>query len=275
VAVGLRGVRKILGPSTKVGARRSSFSEAPAIDLDSSSEALVAREPITVILSERGWIRAARGKVEDPSTLAFKEGDKLAFLVPAETTDKLLIFASDGRFFTLACDKLPSARGHGEPLRLMLDLEDRVDILAVFTHRPGRKRVLISKAGYGFVMPEDEAVAFRKAGKQALSVDARGAVACLSAEGDTLAVVGDNGKALVFPLAELPEMPRGKGVKLQSYREGGLRDAQVFSAEEGLFWTDAAGRTRAWPEWQAWVGRRAAAGRLTPRGFPASRRFRP
>ena len=275
VAVGLRGVRKILGPATRVGARRSSFAEAPSIDLDSSSEALVAREPITVILSERGWIRAARGRVEDPSTLAFKEGDKLAFLVPAETTDRLLVFASDGRFFTLACDKLPSARGHGEPLRLLLDLEDKVDILAVFAHRPGRKRVLISKAGYGFIMPEDEAVAFRKAGKHALSVDPRGAVACLPAEGDTLAVVGDNGKALLFPLAELPEMPRGKGVKLQSYREGGLRDAQVFTAEEGLFWIDAAGRTRAWPDWQVWLGRRASAGRLTPKGFPSSRRFRP
>ncbi|HWD67403.1 MAG TPA: DNA topoisomerase IV subunit A [Caulobacteraceae bacterium] len=275
VAVGLRGVRTVLGPATAVGARRTSFAEAPAIDLDSSSEALIAREPITVILSDRGWIRAARGRVDDPSTLSFKEGDRLAFLVPAETTDKLLVFASDGRFFTLACDKLPSARGHGEPLRLMLDLEDKVDILAVFPHRPGRKRVLVSRAGYGFIMHEDEAVAFRKAGKQALSVDQRGAAACLLAEGDRLAVVGDNGKALVFPLEELPEMPRGKGVKLQSYREGGLRDAHVFLAAEGLSWIDAAGRTRAWPEWEAWQGRRAAAGRLTPKGFPTSRRFRP
>ncbi|HEY1878758.1 MAG TPA: DNA topoisomerase IV subunit A [Caulobacteraceae bacterium] len=275
VAVGLRGVRKVLGPATSVGARRTSFAEAPAIELDSSSEALIAREPITVILSDRGWIRAARGRVEDPSTLTFKEGDKLEFLVPAETTDKLLVFASDGRFFTLACDKLPSARGHGEPLRLMLDLEDRVDILAMFPHRPGRKRVLISKAGYGFIMPEDEAVAFRKAGKQALNVDHRGAAACLPAQGDRLAIVGDNGKALIFPLGELPEMPRGKGVKLQSYREGGLRDAYVFLATDGLTWTDAAGRTRSWPDWEAWQGRRSTAGRLTPKGFPASRRFRP
>jgi topoisomerase-4 subunit A len=275
VGVGLRGVRKILGPQTAVGARRSSFDTAPTIDLASATEALVAREPITVILSERGWIRAARGKVEDPSTLTFKEGDKLAFAVPAETTDKLLIFASDGRFFTLACDKLPSARGHGEPLRLMVDLDDKVGILAVFPHKAGRRRVLISKAGYGFVLPEEEAVAFRKAGKQVLTVDAKGAAACLAADGDTLAVVGDNGKVLVFPLAELPELARGKGVKLQNYREGGLRDAQVFAAAEGLTWTDAAGRIRVWPEWQAWQGRRAGAGRLAPRGFPTSRRFRP
>jgi len=275
VGVGLRGVRKILGPQTAVGARRSSFDVAPAIDLSSATEALVAREPITVVLSERGWIRAARGKIEDPSTLTFKEGDKLAFCVPAETTDKLLIFASDGRFFTLACDKLPSARGHGEPLRLMVDLEDRVRILAVFPHKPGRRRVMLSKAGYGFVMREEEAVAFRKAGKQVLTVDAAGALACLDLDGDTLAVIGDNGKALVFPLSELPEMPKGKGVKLQSYREGTLRDAVAFAAAEGLSWTDTAGRVRAWPEWELWRGRRASAGRLAPRGFPASRRFRP
>ena len=275
VAVGLRGVRKILGPATKVGARRSTFAEAPAIDPTSALESLVAREPITVILSERGWIRAARGRVEDPSTLTFKEGDKLAFAVAAETTDKLLIFASDGRFFTLACDKLPSARGHGEPLRLMVELEDKVGILAVFPHKPGRRRFLASRAGYGFILPEDEAVAFRKGGKQVLTTGEAGAAACLPLDGDSLAVIGDNGKILIFPIAELPEMARGKGVKLQSYRQGGLRDARIFDAAEGLAWTDAAGRTRAWPEWREWLGRRAGAGRLAPKGFPASKRFKP
>jgi topoisomerase IV subunit A len=275
VAVGLRGVRKVLGPETAVGMRRSTFAEAPVLDAAAALESFVSREPITVILSERGWIRAARGRVEDASTLLFKEGDKLAFVVAAETTDKLLIFASDGRFFTLACDKLPSARGHGEPLRLMVDLEDRVGIVAVFAHKPGRQRVLASKAGYGFVMPEDEAIAFRKAGKQVLNVDDQGAAACLEAEGDHLAVIGDNGKVLVFPLAELPRMVRGKGVKLQSYRQGGLRDATVFSACDGATWTDAGGRTRLWSEWRDWLGKRAGAGRLAPKGFPASRRFRP
>jgi topoisomerase-4 subunit A len=235
-------------------------------------EALVAREPITVILSDRGWIRAAKGRIEDPSELKFKEGDKLGFLVPAETIDKLLIFASDGRFFTLACDKLPSARGAGEPLRLMLDLDDRVDIIDVFAHKPGRKRVLASKAGYGFIMPEDEAIAFRRAGKQVLNGEA---VVSLEVSGDHLAVIGDNGKALIFPLDELPEMPRGKGVKLQSYREGGLRDAAVFKAEEGASWTTSDGRSRAWADWRDWLGKRAGAGRLAPKGFPASKRFRP
>ncbi len=272
VGVGLRDVRKILGPDTAEGARRSRFAEAPVVDTSVAIESLVTREPITVILSERGWIRAARGRVEDPSELKFKEGDKLGFLVPAETTDKLLIFASDGRFFTLACDKLPSARGAGEPLRLMLDLDDRVAIVDVFAHKPGRKRILASKAGYGFVMPEDEAIAFRRAGKQVLNGEA---VVSLEAAGDQLAVIGDNGKVLIFPLEELPEMPRGKGVKLQSYREGGLRDAIVFTSAEGAAWTDSAGRARAWPEWRDWVGRRAAAGKLAPRGFPSSKRFRP
>jgi len=272
VGIGLRDVRKILGPDTVIGKRRSQFADAPVVDASVAIEALVAREPITVILSERGWIRAAKGRIEDPSELKFKEGDKLGFLVPAETTDKLLIFASDGRFFTLPCDKLPSARSAGEPLRLMLDLDDRVDLIDVFAHKPGRKRVLASKAGYGFIMPEDEAIAFRRAGKQVLNGEA---VVSLEAAGDHLAVIGDNGKVLIFPLAELPEMPRGKGVKLQSYREGALRDAAVFNAEDGASWTDAAGRTRVWADWRDWLGRRAGAGRLAPKGFPASKRFRP
>jgi topoisomerase-4 subunit A len=275
VGVGLRAVRKVLGAETPVGRRRSTFEAAPTIDAGAVLESFVTREPITIILSERGWIRAARGRIEDPSTLSFKEGDKLGFMVPAETTDKLLIFASDGRFFTLTCDKLPSARGHGEPLRLMIELEDRVDVLAVFTHKPGRRRVLASKAGYGFILSEDEAVSFRKAGKQVLTVDAKGAAVCLEADGDTVGVVGDNGKILIFPLADLPEMPRGKGVKLQSYREGGLRDLTIFNAEAGAGWTDTAGRTRAWPDWRGWLARRASAGRLAPKGFPTNKLFKP
>jgi topoisomerase-4 subunit A len=275
VGTGLRAVRKVLGAETEVGRRRSTFGEAPTIDAGAVLESFVTREPITIILSERGWIRAARGKIDDPSTLSFKEGDKLGFLVPAETTDKLLLFTSDGRFFTLTCDKLPSARGHGEPLRLMIELDDRVDVLAVFTHRPGRRRLLASTAGYGFILPEDEAVSFRKAGKQVLTVEGKGAAVCLEADGDQVGVIGDNGKILVFPIAELPEMPRGKGVKLQSYREGGLRDLSIFSAETGGGWIDAAGRTRVWTEWREWLAKRASSGRLAPKGFPSSKLFRP
>jgi topoisomerase-4 subunit A len=275
VGVGLKDVRAILGPDTKLGKRRSIFDTAPVVDADAAIEAMIVREPITVILSERGWIRAAKGKVEDPSELKFKEGDKLGLIVPAETTDKLLIFASDGRFFTIGCDKLPGARGHGEPLRLMLDLDDKTDIIDMFPHKPGTKRVIASKEGYGFILPEEEAVSFRRAGKQVLNAGAKGAAFAMPLTGDHLGVIGDNGKVLIFPLAELPEMPRGKGVKLQTYREGGLRDAIVFKAEEGATWIDSAGRTRVWGEWRDWLAKRAAAGKLAPKGFPTSKRFKP
>ena len=275
VGVGLKAVRKILGPDTAVGKRRTDFAEAPQVDAAAAIEAMIVREPITVVISERGWIRAAKGAVQDPSELKFKEGDSLAFLVPAETTDKLLLFASDGRFFTLSCDKLPSGRGHGEPLRLMVDIDDAVKIMDVFTHKPGRKRVIASKAGYGFILPEDEAIAFRRAGKQVLTVDEAGACISLDAEGDHLAVIGDNGKILVFKLEELPEMVRGKGVKLQSYREGGLRDALVFTKSIGPSWIDSAGRNRAWTDWSDFIGRRSSAGKMAPKGFAANKRFRP
>jgi topoisomerase-4 subunit A len=254
---------------------RSIFADAPVVDAEAAIEAMIIREPITIILSDRGWIRAAKGKVDDPSELKFKEGDKLGFLVPAETTDKLLIFSSDGRFFTIGCSQLPSARGHGEPLRMMIELDDKVKILDVFPFKAGRKRILASKLGYGFLMPEEEALANRKAGKQVLTVDAAGAAFCLEAVGDQLGVIGDNGKILIFPLEELPEMPRGKGVKLQAYREGGLRDALSFNAETGGYWIDSAGRRRDWTEWQAFVGKRAGAGKLAPKGFPTSKRFKP
>ncbi len=273
VGEGLKHTLAAIGSATTLGKRRSIFADAPEVDAEAAIEAMIVREPITVILSERGWIRAAKGRVEDPSELKFKEGDKLAFLVPAETTDKLLVFASDGRFFTLACDKLPSARGHGEPLRLMIDLDDKVGLVDVFVHKPGAKRILASKEGYGFILPEVEAVAFRRAGKQVLNGSA---LICLAlGEADHLAVIGDNGKILIFPTAELPEMPRGKGVKLQTYREGGLRDALAFSAATGGAWIDSAGRTFQWDAWREWLGRRAASGKATPKGFPTTKRFRP
>jgi len=283
VGTGLREVRatllKIKHPLDKPRINgitgRSIFADAPLVDAEAAIEAMIVREPITIILSDRGWIRAAKGKVEDPSELKFKEGDKLGFLVPAETTDKLLIFSSDGRFFTIGCDKLPSARGHGEPLRMMIELDDKVKILDVFPFKAGRKRILASKLGYGFLMPEEEALANRKAGKQVLTVDAAGAAFCLEAVGDQLGVIGDNGKILIFPLEELPEMPRGKGVKLQAYREGGLRDALSFNAETGGYWIDSAGRRRDWTDWTAFVGKRAGAGKLAPKGFPTSKRFKP
>jgi topoisomerase-4 subunit A len=266
ISADLAEVRKVL-----LSARRTTFADAPDIADAAPVEAFVVREPVTVVLSERGWIRAVKGRVEDPSELKFKEGDSLGFLVPAETTDKLLIFASDGRAFTLAVDKLPGGRGHGEPLRLMVDFEERSKVLAVAAHVPGRKRIMASTGGYGFVLPEEEAVAFKRGGKQVMNVEDGAVRSCAAVEGDQVAVLGDNGKALIFPVAELPEMARGKGVKLQSYKEGGLKDLLSFSTESGPDWTDGGGRKRQWADWKDWAGKRAQAGKVAPKGM---RRFR-
>ena len=264
IAIGLDDVRKTL-----ISPRRTTIAEAVDTSAFVAPEAFIPREAITVILSERGWIRAAKGKVDDPSELKFKEGDSLAWLVPAFTTDKILIGASDGRIFTVGADKLASGRGHGEPLRLMIDLDEKADIVGVLAHQPGGRLLVASRAGYGFIAPEDETLAQKRGGKQVLNGEM---VAMLRATGDHVAVIGDNIKALIFPLAELPEMGRGKGVKLQNYKPGThLADVAVFTAEAGPEWADGGGRRRNWPDWKDWLGKRAAAGRQGPRGM---RKFR-
>ena len=221
----LEAVRKAL-----LSPRRTTISEPVDSAAIASIEAFIPREAITVILSERGWIRAQKGKVDDPSELKFKEGDSLAFIVPAYTTDKLLVAASDGRIFTVGADKLASGRGHGEPLRLMIDLDEKAEIVALLAHQPGAKLLVASKAGYGFVAPEDDLLAQKRGGKQVLNGEMR---AALRVSGDHVATIGDNIKALVFKVEELPEMGRGKGVKLQSYKQGGLADLTTFNAETG------------------------------------------
>jgi topoisomerase-4 subunit A len=259
----LEAVRKAL-----ISPRRTTISEAVDTSAFAPVEAFIPREAITVILSERGWIRAAKGKVDDPSELKFKEGDSLAFLVPAYTTDKLLIAASDGRIFTVGADKLASGRGHGEPLRLMIELDEKAEIINLLAHQPGGKLLIASKAGYGFVAPEDDLLAQKRGGKQVLNGDL---LAALRVTGDHVATIGENIKALIFPLAELPEMGRGKGVKLQNFKQGGLVDVAVFNAEQGPEWADGGGRRRNWPDWKDWLGKRAQAGRQGPRGM---RKFR-
>ncbi|HYC69019.1 DNA topoisomerase IV subunit A [Brevundimonas sp.] len=259
----LEATRKAL-----VSPRRTTISEAVDSSAIASIEAFIPREAITVILSERGWIRAAKGKVDDPSELKFKEGDSLAFLVPGYTTDKLLVAASDGRIFTVGADKLASGRGHGEPLRLMIDLDEKAEIVNLLAHQPGGKLLVASKAGYGFIAPEDELLAQKRGGKQVLNGEM---AAAIRVTGDHVATVGENIKALIFPLAELPEMGRGKGVKLQSYKQGGLADVTVFDSAHGPEWTDGGGRRRQWPDWKDWLGKRAGAGRQGPRGL---RKFR-
>jgi topoisomerase-4 subunit A len=252
-----------------VSPRRTTIAEAVDASAFVAPEAYIPREAITVILSERGWIRAVKGKVEDPSELKFKEGDALGFLVPAFTTDKLLVAASDGRVFTVGADKLASGRGHGEPLRLMIELEESAGIVAVLAHQPGAKLLIASKAGYGFIAPEDELLAQKRGGKQVLNGDLLAALRLGSA--DHVATIGENLKTLIFPAAELPEMGRGKGVKLQSFKQGGLSDVTLFDGGHGPEWVDGGGRRRNWPDWKDWLGKRAGAGRMGPRGL---RKFR-
>jgi topoisomerase-4 subunit A len=259
----LEAVRKAL-----VSPRRTTIAEAVDSSAFVSVEAFIPREAITVILSERGWIRAAKGKVEDPSELKFKEGDSLAFLVPGFTTDRILVAASDGRIFTVGADKLASGRGHGEPLRLMIDLDEKADIVNILAHQPGGKLLVASRAGYGFIAPEDELLAQKRGGKQVLNGEM---LAAIRVHGDHVAAIGDNIKALIFPLVDLPEMGRGKGVKLQTYKQGGLADVAVFDSAHGPEWVDGGGRRRNWPDWKDWLGKRAGAGRQGPRGL---RKFR-
>ena len=251
-----------------ISPRRTTIAEAVDASAFVPAEAFIPREAITVILSERGWIRSVKGKVEDPSELKFKEGDAAGFLVPAFTTDKLLVAASDGRIFTVGADKLASGRGHGEPLRLMVELEESAGIVAVLAHQPGAKLLIASKAGYGFIAPEDELLAQKRGGKQVLNGDL---LAAIRVNGDHVVTIGENLKTLIFKADELPEMGRGKGVKLQSFKQGGLTDIALFDGAHGPEWVDGGGRRRNWPDWKDWLGKRAGAGRMGPRGL---RKFR-
>ncbi|MEL6610381.1 MAG: DNA gyrase C-terminal beta-propeller domain-containing protein, partial [Pseudomonadota bacterium] len=239
-------------------------------------EAMIDREPITVVCSKMGWIRALSGHIDLTRELKYKDGDEGRFVFHAETTDRLLAFASNGRFYTISASNLPGGRGMGEPLRLMVDLPNEAEIVSLFIHRPGAKLLLASTAGDGFVVPEDEVIAQTRAGKQVLNVRAPAtALVCSPLTGDSVACVGENRKVLVFPLEELPEMARGKGVRLQKYKDGGLSDAITFTLAEGLSWRDPAGRTRTveQPELDEWIGKRAGTGRMAPRGFPRDNRF--
>ncbi len=277
IAEEVKATREAYSKKTEIGRRRSSFADAPAIEVD-LEQAMIEKEPITVILSEKGWIRAMKGHIDDLSKLEFKQGDALKRAVKAQTTDKLLLLASNGKVFTLAADQLPGGRGHGEPVRLMVDLEENHAFVEIFVHEPGRKLLVAASSGHGFVVPEDEVVAMTRKGKQVMNVDEPAeACACVPAEGDTVASIGENRKMLVFPLEDVPEMARGKGVRLQRYKDGGLSDVRIFKRDEGLTWLDAAGRTftLSWPELRDWVGERAQAGRLAPRGFPKSNKFGP
>ena len=273
----IRELRGQFGPDSPLGRRRTELADPPS-GVVVPLEAVIEREPVTVLCSSKGWIRAVRGHLDDEADgtgkAKYKEGDRGRFAVHAMTTDKLLIFATNGRFYTIGIDRLPGGRGFGEPVRLVVDLPNDQDIVSLFVHRPGRKLLVASAAGRGFLVPEDEVVAQTKGGRQVLNVAAgEEAAVCRPAEGDSVAVIGDNRKLLIFPLAELPEMTRGRGVILQKYRDGGLADAKTFALAEGLGWAAGAGRTRTERDLTAWIGKRAQAGRLPPAGFARSGRF--
>ncbi|HEY7298350.1 MAG TPA: DNA topoisomerase IV subunit A [Xanthobacteraceae bacterium] len=276
VAEEIKSVRERFGPKTPLGKRRTGFAEAPEHDEAAIEQALVEREPITVVVSAKGWIRALRGTVSDLSGIAFKADDTLKFAFPAETTSKCLIFASNGRFYTLEAAKLPGGRGHGEPIRLFIDLEQDADLVAVLRHQGGRKFLLASRQGRGFVVAEDECLANTRKGKQVLNVSPPDAACALvMVDGELVASIGQNRKMVIFPIEQVPEMGRGRGVRLQRYRDGGLSDVKTFKAAEGLSWTDAAGRifSLTMKDLADWRGNRADAGRLAPKGFPRTNRF--
>ncbi len=276
VAWQIRQVKKAFGPETELGRRRTGFADAPDHHVDDIQQAMVEKEPITVVVSEKGWIRTMRGHVADLSGLSFKADDRLKIAIRADTHDKLLVFSTGGRFYTLSGDKLPGGRGHGEPIRLMVDMEEGHDVVDVFVHDPERRLLVVATDGRGFVVPEADVAANTRKGKQVLNVSgAHEARLCVPAEGDTVAIIGENRKLLAFPLAQLPEMSRGKGVRLQRYRDGGVADAKVFRLADGLTWTDTSGRTftRSEADLKEWLGDRAQAGRLPPTGFPRSNSF--
>jgi len=276
IAGEIKEVRDKFGPKTPLGKRRTTFAQAPEHDEAAIEEAMAVREPITVVVSQKGWVRALRGHVSDLSGVAFKSDDGLRFAFPAETTSKIMVFASNGRFYTLDASKLPGGRGHGEPVRLFIDLEQDADLVDVRPFVGGRKLLVASHGGNGFIVAEDETAANTRKGKQVLNLKAPDRACVLAlVEGDMVATIGDNRKMLIFPIEQIPEMARGRGVRLQRFKDGGLSDAKAFKGSEGLTWTDTAGRsfTLSLKELADWRGERAAAGRLPPKGFPRSNRF--
>jgi len=269
-------VRDKFGSATEIGKRRTTFADAPEHDDADIHHAMVEKEPVTVVVSEKGWLRAMKGHLTDHSLFAFKEGDSLKLAFHAQTTDKILVFTTGGKFYTIGVDRLPGGRGHGEPIRIIVDMENDQAIVTAFVHDPKRRLMLASHEGYGFVVPEAEVFANTRKGKQVMNVKSPDeAQLCLTVQGDHVAIVGENRKLLVFALSEIPEMVRGKGVRLQRYKDGGVLDAKLFSMDAGLTWQDSADRTftRSREELAEWIGNRAAAGRMVPKGFPRTGKF--
>jgi topoisomerase-4 subunit A len=269
----LRETRKKFGKDAPGGARRTELADAPDVE-DVPIEAMIEREPITVVCSAMGWVRAMKGHIDLDQEIKFKDGDEGRFIFHAETTDRLVLFGANGRFYTVPCSQLPGGRGMGEPIRLIVDLPNDAEMIDLFIHKPACKLLVASTAGDGFVVNSDEVVAQTRSGKQVLNVkgDVKAHI-CRPVDGDHVACVGENRKVLIFPIDELPEMGRGKGVRLQKYKDGGLSDATTFTYAIGLSWLDPAGRTRTETQLEEWASKRASAGRMAPRGFPRDNKF--
>lgn len=271
IADDIKELRKEFGPKTELGKRRTDFYLVESDDEIIDFDAFVPKEPVTIICSDKGWVRAARGHLESGSGLSYKTGDKSKFLVHAQSTDKIIVMSSNGRAYTLEASKLPGGRGHGEPIRLMLDIDPTEEIIEIFPHDPERKLLIVSRIGNGFIVPESELVSGRRAGKQIINVKAPDeAAVCVPAIGDMVAVLGENRKLLCFKMSDVPEMNRGKGVRLQRHGDGHLADARTFDAKHGLIVTDSAGRERVFDDLKEWYGFRAQAGRIRPKGFPTN-----
>jgi topoisomerase-4 subunit A len=271
----VRNVRDMFGPKTPLGKRRTTFADAPEHDLAAIEEAFVEREPVTVVVSEKGWVRTMKGHVADLSGLSFKTDDKLDHAFFAESTSKLLLFATNGKFYSLDVAKLPGGRGHGEPIRMFIDMEQDAAIVSLFANKGGRKFLIANSEGQGFVVNEDDCVGTTRKGKQVMNVDMPvEACAIATIAGDTVAVIGSNHKMVLFPLDQVPEMARGRGVRLQKYSGAKLSDVAVFDAKAGLTWKDSAGREQSMTmkELADWRGNRADAGRLA-HGLPKSNKF--
>jgi topoisomerase IV subunit A len=269
----VRATQAEFGGDTELGRRRTMIGEAPE-PVDIPVTALIEREPVTILCSEKDWIRTVKGHNIVAAEQRYKEGDGPRFAVPAETIDRLMVFASNGRVFTLGVDRLPSGRGQGEPLRLMIELANEHDIVAMFPYRLGMKILVASTDGRGFIVDGDEALAQTRAGKQVLSPGkGETACVCVPATGDAVAFVGENRRMLVVDLEEIPEITRGRGVILQRYRMGKLSDAKVFRLAEGLSWRQGENRTRTEMDLTAWRGARGGAGRSVPNGFPRNGKF--
>jgi topoisomerase-4 subunit A len=264
--------KKFSGKANPAYKRRTEITSAPKV-IDIPVDAFIEKEPVTVICSEKGWIKAAKGHVEPTAEVKYKDGDGSKFFMHAETTDKILIFATNGRFYTIPCDKMPGGRGFGEPVRLMIDLGNEHDIVGLFLYKPGVKYLAASSTGRGFIVKSEDVMAQTRGGKQILNVKGEDeAVAICVVEGDSVAVIGENRKLLLFPLDEVPELTRGRGIILQRYKDGGLADVKTFTKADGLSWKTG-DKTRTETDLLAWDGKRAQAGRLPPKGFSRTNKF--